>query len=207
MTGRFARIWIGLAALVMAESEARACSCLLGATSDETKRHFLRRIVISAAVVGRFEVVERADHRRRIGELIRPLELIVGRPRPSYRLEYSRAPCGSSIQPNRVVVLYRPGRSADTMDERLAEERLADRLGEAPQRPCGGESLASARAAIAARELDAASSTYEDGGICTQLFLENSGMLEILREEAARAGRGTRQPAALVAPHAGVPSS
>lgn len=185
------RFCLALAALVLAPGVAHACSCVLGAASEETKRHFVRRYVVSAAVIGRFEVVEQADHQRKIGELVRPVEVYVGRARPSYRLEYSEQPCGSGFESLGIAVLYRPERHADEMREQIAEERLVERMEEALGPPCRGERLASVRRAIAARAPDAPSPVYVDGGICAQLFLRDPGMLEMIREEAARAGRRT----------------
>jgi hypothetical protein len=192
MANSFARFWIALAGLVGAEGSAHACSCILGAATEETKRHYVRGFVIGAAVIGRFEVIEQADHARQIGELIRPIEVYVGRSRPSYRLRYSEDPCSSSFETDRLVVLYRPERHVDKMSEHVAEERLADRLGEAAEQPRRRDRLASVRREIAARRPDAPSADYVDGGICAQLFLHDPGMLEMVREEAARAGRSPR---------------
>lgn len=192
MARMFARFWVALAGLVLAEGSAAACSCVLGAVNEETKRHYVRGFVISAAVIGRFEVVEQADHERRIGELVRPVEVYVGRPQPSYRLEYSDAPCRSDFETIRVAVLYRQERHADEVAEQLAEERLVERVEQALGPPCQRDRLASVRRDIAARQPDAPSAVYVDAGICAQLFLREAGMLEMVREEAARTGRRTK---------------
>jgi hypothetical protein len=184
---RLIRISFAYALLVAGEGVALACSCALGSAE-----YGARQIATDAAIVAEFEVVEETQYqlstRTGRGQLVRPLRVHVGRPQRSYRLVFTDwlDTCGSSFGRGRVAVLYR--RDIAKVAGR-GESNLAHELTEALRARRPEPRLARVRAAVAARRPDARDGEYEDGGLCLQMFLEDPGVLDLVKREAARVGR------------------
>ena len=174
---------------LLGEAAAFACSCAIGATE-----YAAREIVTEAAIVAEFEVIEKADHVKRTGELLRPVRTYVGIPRKSYRLKYDDMdPCGSSFGPGNVAILYRGDLQRHDSAGMPLQANLAHDIGEALKARNPGRRLAAIRSAVAARRLDAPADLYEDSGNCPQIAFAQPGKLQILLKEAVRAGRRVRR--------------
>jgi hypothetical protein len=188
-----------LAALLLGEAAALACSCA-PPQGEAERRQIARRIAIGAAVIAEVVEAEPMDWRKGQGELVRPLRLFVGEPRDGYRLErgFSRDAKGRALlsatscdvhfgKAPAIAVLY-PADYKWPEAEALASE-LAAAEG-AADAECRAARVAVAGEALRTR---AGSGGYRDAGTCDTIFIAEPENLRMVLDEARRLGRAVHQ--------------
>ena len=169
---------IALLAAAALEAPALACSCL-GPIGKEQERQFAREMARNIVALAEVTQIEPMSSQAMRPERFRVLHVIVGHaPKTFYAAtEFNRHSsglvtvlmdtCDAAPGPGerRVVALYPPRRKGDTglpLSNREIRSRIA-----------------------AARK----GRTLEIGSMCTHLFLQSEGVVDLVREEAQKLGR------------------
>ena len=155
------KLLLALALALVFEGAAQACSCV-AAQSEGQKREWARDMLNRAIAVVEVEPIE--DGKATRGERYRVTRVYAGKAPSTFRVDRSGPESTCADFPGagqrKVVFLYDPR----------------------PYRAGTGG------AAIRARARKSPPSTYIFGGMCQRLFIDQAGVLHLIREEARKLG-------------------
>lgn len=155
------KLLLALALALAFEGAAQACSCV-AAQSEGQKREWARDMLNRAIAVVEVEPIE--DGKATSGERYRVTRVYAGKAPSTFRVDRSGPESTCADFPGagqrKVVFLYDPR----------------------PYRAGTGG------AAIRARARKSPPSTYIFGGMCQRLFIDQAGVLHLIREEARKLG-------------------